>query len=135
MKSSLPKNAKLARRGVAICGYGNDDFEQFAVELAFVVKMFETSGHGHFETAYSDDYRGHMMISANNNYFTSLKAATHETYRPFTREEDPFDRLNWCAQQYNASQATKPGKDGVVRISENDVLYYQEVFALDANGL
>ncbi len=75
----------------------------------------------------TQDFRGHYMIESTNNYFTPKKLVPYETYMRYPLDEDPFGTLHRRAEASVKRMA-------MVRVKENEVLYYQKATGPDMEG-
>ncbi len=121
------ENPKFAKRGLTLCGYGNFSFDNMAADLNFIVDEFRRAGLGTIEQPYVHKYRGYLKISSSNNFFTPSKVIPFETYMPYSPDEDPFGTLHECAAAGGEEKA-------VVRVKENEVLYFKKVVGIDKGG-
>ena len=110
-----------------MCGYGNPDFDDNAAAKARIYSVFEKADIGRIDTDNTENFRGHYSLDATNNYFTLNSLVKHETYLPYPHDEDPFGMLDlW--------QDFSKDKNPLVRVSDNDVLFYEKVNVLDEEG-
>lgn len=126
MRTHIVRNAK---RGLGLCGYGNFEFSDMAIDLAYIHKVFQNASIGAMQPQYTPEFRGHYMLSAANRYFTPKKLVKFETYRPYSDVEDPFGALHLCAEQCNSSEET-----AVVRVQENDILFFKKETGINNKG-
>ncbi len=115
------------RRGADVCGYGNEVFDQMASEMEFIRNVFVKSGIGKIEETELDDFRQYFSIKATNHFFTESKLVTNETYLPYPPQEDPFGYINACALKFEE-------KMPLVRVAENDVLFFKKVVRVNKEG-
>ncbi len=120
-------SAKYSKRGLGLCGYSTPGFDDMAIDLAFIDGYFEKAGLGKIEHHTTQDFRGHYMIESTNNYFTPKKLVPYKTYMQYRLDEDPFGTLHRRAE---ASEKHQP----MVRVKENEVLYFQKTTGPDMEG-
>lgn len=104
---------------MALSGYGSKEFDGMAAAKTFIRDKFVASKIGAIEANQDDDFRGHAMITARNNFFTAKDKVKYEMYNPYPEEDDPQGALHRCAL---TAEQTFP----VVRIKENEVLYFDK---------
>ncbi len=98
-----------------------------ANEMAFVRDVFKRSDIGDIEESEPDIFRGYFAIEAANHFFTDSKLVRNETYLPYPTQEDPFGYVNGCAWKFRE-------KMPLVRVSENDILFFKKVTHSDKEG-
>lgn len=98
-----------------------------ANEIEFIRKVFVKSGIGEMKPTEPEDFREYFAIKAANNYFTDGALATNKTYRPYSRQEDPLGYMNTYTQKHKE-------KMSLVRVAENDVLFFKKVMNNDKEG-
>ncbi len=98
-----------------------------ANEMVFIRNIFMRSGIGEIDDDEPSIYRKNFAIEASNRFFTESNLVTNETYLPYPPKEDPFGCVNACAVKLQ-------DKLPLVRVSENDVLFFKKVIHMDKEG-
>lgn len=131
-RGDMPKRevAGVARRGVNVCGYGDESFATIGSELNFIRGVFEDANIGVIDQIEEDEFRNYPMLSASNRFFTLKSKVRHEKYDRYPLNEDPVGALHTCALA-----AAPYDKHAVVKLQENEVLYFQKIYMEDEHGV
>lgn len=129
LRCSRPRKneARYARRGVCVTGYGAPAFDDIATSKAIVHDVFVKAGIGRVLPPTSDVFRDYYCFHASNQYFTLGRLAKHETYIPYPEDEDPAGVLH-------AWHACSDPRDDLVRIPENAVEFFGLEIGEDEQG-
>lgn len=110
-----------------MCGYSQPEFDDNAESKAKIYNVFDKANIGRIDHENIENFRGHYSLDASNNYYTLKSLIKHETYLPYPHDEDPFGMLDlW--------QEFSKDKNPLVRVSDNDVLFYEKVTMSDEEG-
>lgn len=109
--------ARDAQRGVALCGFGDPEFDKIRIAKSVIRRHFENTHIGEIEMPNDSKFHEHYVVEVTNNYFTRAELVHHDLYMPYLEDEDPYGALDHL---YDISSVE------LVRAHDNDVRYYVE---------